>query len=169
VVAAAKEDLKALSDRGKFRADLYYRIGVAFIELPPLRERREDIPLLFEHFVLLAASRYQRAAPTLTSAQLGELMSHAWPGNVRELRNVADRFVLGLYGESLDLDAPAEPRCATLPEQLEHFERTMIGEELRRQHGDVGLSAKALGVPKQTLYDKLRRLRISTEDYRQEA
>jgi two-component system C4-dicarboxylate transport response regulator DctD len=96
-------------------------------------------------------------------------MAHAWPGNVRELRNVADRFVLGLYGDSLHLAAPAEARPATLPEQLEHFERTMIGEELRRHHGDVALSAKSLGVPKQTLYDKLRRLRMSTEDYRQEA
>ena len=101
VVAASKDDLKALSDQQKFRADLYYRIGVAFIELPPLRERREDIPLLFEHFTLLAAARHERAAPILSSAQLADLMAYAWPGNVRELRNVADRFVLGLLGERL--------------------------------------------------------------------
>ena len=168
VIAAAKEDLKSLSDRNKFRADLYYRIGVAFIELPPLRERREDIPLLFEHFVLLAASRYQRAAPLLSSAQLGELMAHGWPGNVRELRNVADRFVLGLFGERLNLTAGTHPQGSSLPEQVEQFERSMINEELRRHHGDVGLCAKALGVPKQTLYDKLRRLRISTEEFRPE-
>ncbi|NPC57376.1 sigma-54-dependent transcriptional regulator [Caenimonas soli] len=168
VIAAAKEDLKVLSDRQKFRADLYYRIGVAFIELPPLRERREDIPLLFEHFVLLAASRYQRAAPMLNSAQLGELMAHAWPGNVRELRNVADRFVLGLFGDRLNLTAGSHPQGSSLPEQVEQFERSMINEELRRHRGDVGLCAKALGVPKQTLYDKMRRLRISTDDFRQE-
>jgi len=168
VIAAAKEDLKVLSDRQKFRADLYYRIGVAFIELPPLRERREDIPLLFEHFVLLAASRYQRAAPMLSSAQLGELMAHAWPGNVRELRNVADRFVLGLFGERLNLTANGHAQGHSLPEQVEHFERSLITGELQRHHGEVAHCAKALGVPKQTLYDKLRRLRISTDEFKPE-
>jgi two-component system, NtrC family, C4-dicarboxylate transport response regulator DctD len=169
VIAAAKEDLKVLSDKQKFRADLYYRIGVAFIELPPLRERREDIPLLFEHFALLAASRYQRAAPMLSSSQLGELMAHSWPGNVRELRNVADRFVLGLMGDRLNLAAPGDAHAVSLPEQVENFERAMINEELRRHQGDVGQSAKALGLPKQTLYDKLRRLRVSTDGFKHEA
>jgi two-component system, NtrC family, C4-dicarboxylate transport response regulator DctD len=169
VIAAAKEDLKALSDRHKFRADLYYRIGVAFIELPPLRERREDIPLLFEHFVLLAASRYGRAAPLLSNDKLGELMAHAWPGNVRELRNVADRFVLGLFGERLNLTADSQMQGRSLPEQVEHFERSLLTSELRRQHGDAGLCAKALGLPKQTLYDKLRRLGISTDQFKQES
>jgi two-component system C4-dicarboxylate transport response regulator DctD len=166
VVAAAKEDLKGLSDQKKFRSDLYYRIGVAFVELPPLRERREDIPLLFEHFMLLAARRYELAAPLLSSAQLAELMAHAWPGNVRELRNVADRFVLGLLGSSLNLADRAHIPPSTLPEQVEHFERTLITEELRRNHGDVADTTKALGLPKQTLYDKLRRLRISTDEFK---
>jgi two-component system, NtrC family, C4-dicarboxylate transport response regulator DctD len=169
VVAAAKEDLKVLSDKQKFRADLYYRIGVAFIELPPLRERREDIPLLFEHFVLLAARRYERAAPLLSSAQLGELMAHSWPGNVRELRNVADRFVLGLLGDDLKLATGAVAHATGLAEQVEMFERSMISEELRRQRGDVTLCAKALGLPKQTLYDKLRRLGISADEFRSES
>jgi two-component system C4-dicarboxylate transport response regulator DctD len=170
IIAAAKEDLKTLSDRHKFRADLYYRIGVAFIELPPLRERREDVPLLFEHFMLLAASRFQRAAPMLSSVQLRELMAYTWPGNVRELRNVADRFVLGLLGDRLNLTAgsSSDAQPNSLPEQLEHFERALINEELRRHHGDVTLCGKALGLPKQTLYDKLRRLRISTEEFKQE-
>jgi two-component system C4-dicarboxylate transport response regulator DctD len=169
VIAAAKEDLKALSDRQKFRADLYYRIGVAFVELPPLRERREDIPLLFEHFMLLAASRYERAAPLLSSSQLAELMAHAWPGNVREMRNVADRFVLGLLGDHLNLTTGAHALSCSLPEQVEHFERAMITEELRRHNGDVALTTKALGLPKQTLYDKLRRLQISIDAFRQES
>src|SRR5204863_5944230 len=103
VVAASKANLLELCEKRQFRADLYYRIGVAFIELPPLRERREDIPLLFEHFTLLAASRYGRAAPVPSSAQTADLMAYAWPGNVRELRNVADRFVLGLLGDRLTL------------------------------------------------------------------
>ena len=169
VIAAAKEDLKVLSDKQKFRADLYYRLGVAVIELPPLRERREDIPLLFEHFVLLAASRYGRGAPTLTSAQLGELMAHAWPGNVRELRNVADRFVLGLLGARFNLASTSDVAASSLPEVVEQFERSMINEELRRSHGDVGVCAKSLGLPKQTLYDKLRRLQISVDEFKVES
>jgi len=168
VVSASKDDLKVLSDKQKFRADLYYRIGVAFIELPPLRERREDIPLLFEHFTLLAASRYQRAAPLVNSAQLADLMGHAWPGNVRELRNVADRFVLGLLGDRLTLTSGQHPAPGGLPEQIEHFERAVITEELRRHEGEVAATAKALGLPKQTLYDKLRRLRITTDAFRSE-
>jgi two-component system, NtrC family, C4-dicarboxylate transport response regulator DctD len=168
VVAASKDDLKVLSDQHKFRLDLYYRIGVAFIKLPPLRERREDIPLLFEHFTLLAATRYERAAPVLNSAQLAELMAYAWPGNVRELRNVADRFVLGLLGDRLTHTTESHVMHGGLPQQIEHFERAMITEELRRNHGDVTLASKALGLPKPTLYDKLRRLRIAVDDFRQE-
>ncbi|VTU13125.1 MULTISPECIES: sigma-54-dependent transcriptional regulator [unclassified Variovorax] len=170
VVAASKDDLKSLSDQQKFRADLYYRIGVAFIELPPLRERREDIPLLFEHFTLLAASRYERAAPMLTHAQLADLMAYAWPGNVRELRNVADRFVLGLLGErltqarSMGQGPSALPHG--LPQQVEHFERTVIVEELRRHRGDQPATAGALGIARQTLYDKLRKLGVSAEDFK---
>jgi len=170
VVAASKDDLKALSDQQKFRADLYYRIGVAFIELPPLRERREDIPLLFEHFTLLAASRYQRSAPLLSSAQLADLMAYAWPGNVRELRNVADRFVLGLLGDRL-----TQARGGSeggnglphgLPHQVEHFERTVIVEELRRHKGDQPATAGALGIARQTLYDKLRKFGIAADEFR---
>jgi two-component system C4-dicarboxylate transport response regulator DctD len=168
VIAASKDDLKVLSDQQKFRSDLYYRIGVAFVKLPPLRERREDIPLLFEHFTLLAATRYERTAPVLDGAQLAELMAHAWPGNVRELRNVADRFVLGLLGDRLTATTDAQEMLSGLPHQIEHFERAMITEELRRNHGDVTLTAKALGLPKPTLYDKLRRLRILVEGFRQE-
>jgi two-component system C4-dicarboxylate transport response regulator DctD len=143
---------------------------VAFIELPPLRERREDIPLLFEHFTLLAASRYERAAPLLTSAQLAELTAYAWPGNVRELRNVADRFVLGLLGDRLTV-ARGTGEGATglplgLPQQVEHFERTVIVEELRRHKGDQAATAAALGIARQTLHDKLRRFGVAAEEFR---
>ena len=170
VVAASKDDLKLLSDQQKFRADLYYRIGVAFIELPPLRERREDIPLLFEHFTLLAASRYERAAPILSSAQLADLTAYAWPGNVRELHNVADRFVLGLLGDRLTLARGAGERTGglpkSLPQQVEHYERTLIAEELRRKSGDQAATATALGIARQTLHDKLRRLGIVADEFK---
>ena len=167
VVAASKEDLKALSDRQKFRADLYYRIGVAFIELPPLRERREDIPLLFEHFTLLAAGRYQRSAPVLSNAQLADLMAYGWPGNVRELRNVADRFVLGLLGERLTEPHGAEAALPQgLPQQVESFERAVIVEALRKHQGDQSATALALSIPRQTLFDKLRKLGVASEQYK---
>ena len=170
LVAASKDDLKLLSDQHKFRADLYYRIGVAFIELPPLRERREDVPLLFEHFVLLAASRYERAAPVLNNSQLADLMAYAWPGNVRELRNVADRFVLGLLGDSLTMarstgeGAPGLPHG--LPLQVEKFERAMIAEELRRHRGDQSATAAALGIARQTLSDKVRKLGLVADEFK---
>jgi two-component system C4-dicarboxylate transport response regulator DctD len=167
VVAAAKEDLKALSDKGQFRADLYYRIGVAFIELPPLRDRREDIALLFEHFAALAAARYGREAPPPTSAQQAELLAHDWPGNLRELSNVATRFVLGLQGERLLPDgSEAAPPGQTLHEHLDRFERALIADALRRHGGDVAAAAKTLAVPKQTLYDKMRRLQLQGADFR---
>jgi two-component system, NtrC family, C4-dicarboxylate transport response regulator DctD len=170
VVAASKEDLESLCGQQKFRADLYYRIGVAVIELPPLRERREDIPLLFEHFTLLAASRYERAAPMLSSAQLAELMAYAWPGNVRELRNVADRFVLGLLGDRLTLARGADERADglphALPQQVERYERLLIVEELRRKKGEQAATAAALGIARQTLHDKLRRHCITAEEFK---
>ena len=168
VVAASKDDLKPLTEQKKFRADLYYRLAVAFIELPPLRERREDIPLLFEHFVLQAATRYGRPAPMLGGAQFSQLMAHSWPGNVRELRNVADRFVLGLLAEDFGLPVGARDAAASLPEQIERFERAIISDELRRHHGEVPATAKALSLPKQTLYDKLRRLHIASDQFRSE-
>ena len=166
VVAASKEDLQLLSEKKLFRADLYYRIGVAFIELPPLRERREDIPLLFEHLILQSAARCARPAPLLDGAQFSALLAHSWPGNVRELRNVADRFVLGLLPENFGLQHGQRHAASSLPEQLEQFERAVITDELRRQHGEVAATAKALSIPKQTLYDKLRRLHITSDGFR---
>jgi two-component system C4-dicarboxylate transport response regulator DctD len=170
LVAASKDDLRLLSDQRKFRADLYYRIGVAFIELPPLRERREDIPLLFEHFVLLAASRYERAAPVLNNSQLADLMAYAWPGNVRELRNVADRFVLGLLGDRLTQARGTSEGALGLPHglplQVEQFERAMIVEELRRHRGDQSATAAVLGIARQTLYDKVRKLGVVADEFK---
>ncbi|HEU0199982.1 MAG TPA: sigma-54 dependent transcriptional regulator [Burkholderiaceae bacterium] len=168
VVSATKVDLKGLAAQEKFRSDLYYRLGVAVIELPPLRHRREDIPILFEHFLLLAGKRFGRPAPILSQTQIGELMAYAWPGNVRELHNVADRFVLGLLGERFQLQKVAlEPPAATLAEQVTRFERALIEEELRRNHGNANAASESLGVPKKTLYDKLKRFHLTAEEFRE--
>ena len=156
VVAATKDDLLAAASQQKFRADLYYRLNVVTIELPPLRERREDIPLLLEHFMLLAARRHELPLPSLAPEQLRRLMAHAWPGNVRELRNVADCLVLGI-GRDL-IGAPSgEVVPPSLAEAVEAFERSLIADELRRQGGNLSRAAEALRVAKTTLHDKIRK------------
>ena len=136
----ARTTSKSLSDEHKFRADLYYRIGVAIIELPPLRERREDIPLLFEHFTLMAAEPLRaRGAAAEPCAQLADLMGYAWPGNVRELRNVADRLRAGSARRPPDAGCAARSTVAGLPhglpQQVEQFERAVIIEELQTTQG----------------------------------
>jgi two-component system, NtrC family, C4-dicarboxylate transport response regulator DctD len=162
VVAAVKGDLLALSNEGKFRSDLYYRLNVVVIDLPPLRARREDIPMLFEHFMLKAAVRYGSSTPLPSSMLMQELIGQDWPGNVRELSNAADRFVLGLTNERLfrhdDVAAPRE-----LPRQMENVERALILLELRRHAGHVSRAAEALGIPKTTLYDKIKKHRLGSE------
>jgi two-component system C4-dicarboxylate transport response regulator DctD len=166
IVAATKSDLEALGREQKFRTDLYYRLSVVTLEIPPLRERREDIPLLFEHFVLLAASRYRRRAPMLSGGLMRELMAHPWPGNVRELRNVADRFVLGVLGGSFAAGSEPGADGKTLAQQVEDFERSLIVEQLRTRRGSVAAASEALGTPKKTLYDKIRKYGLVTESYR---
>jgi two-component system C4-dicarboxylate transport response regulator DctD len=166
IAASGRTDLKELSSQQGFRQDLYYRLSVLEITLPPLRERREDIPLLFEHFLVRASQRYNRQIPTFSRSQLHQLMTYDWPGNVRELRNIADRGVLGmpsdLWGSSGG--SPASPR--SLSEQVDQFERYLIEEALRAHSGRAAAVSEALGLPKQTLYDKMRRYGISTEGFK---
>ncbi|ENO90394.1 sigma-54-dependent transcriptional regulator [Thauera linaloolentis] len=156
IVAATKEDLLALAGQGRFRADLYYRLSVATVPLPPLRERREDIALLFEHFLLQAAARHDRPVPQMTQGRIRQLVGYHWPGNVRELRNVADRCVLGIEAGSPPFgEVPGEgPRA--LAATVEAFERALIADALRR-HGSLARTAEALAVAKTTLHDKVRK------------
>ncbi|RCW64745.1 sigma-54-dependent transcriptional regulator [Pseudorhodoferax soli] len=159
VVAATKENLLQRAREGGFRLDLYYRLNVVTIELPALRERREDVPLLTEHFMLLAASRYNRPHPGVTQEQLRRLMAHDWPGNVRELRNMADCLVLGIpsgvlgAGEVPAADVPVP----SLTEMVDTYERGLIAAELSRNQGNVAHSARALRIAKTTLADKVRK------------
>jgi two-component system C4-dicarboxylate transport response regulator DctD len=162
VVAATKEDLKVLAEAGRFRADLYYRLHVAILDLPPLRERREDIPLLMGHFLAEAATRYQREAPPWTPEDLARWLAHDWPGNVRELKNTAERWCLGLP-DGLGPQAGAD---TSLTAQVERAERQAIGAALRHTGGQVAAAAEILRLPRKTLYDKLARLGIAPEAYR---
>ena len=167
VVAATKISLKVASQEQKFREDLYYRLNVVMIHIPPLRERREDIPLLFQHFVLKAATRYGREPPRLTPDVLHQLTSYSWPGNVRELKNAADRFVLGLGDQSELLGAePSRGTRLTLAEQVDLFEKSVIENELALHNGSVKQTVEALGVPRKTFYDKLRRHGLVADDFR---
>ncbi|SFV11106.1 sigma-54-dependent transcriptional regulator [Pseudoduganella namucuonensis] len=162
IVAATKCDLKELSAQQKFRADLYYRLNVATLLLPPLRDRREDIPMLFEQFLLQAAARYGRAVPALQADTVRALMARDWPGNVRELRNAADRYVLGLPGAQDDAAAPP----ATLAQQMDMIEKSLIEQALRQHQGRPLPVCDALGIGKKTLYDKLHRHGIAIDEYR---
>jgi two-component system C4-dicarboxylate transport response regulator DctD len=161
VIAAAKGDLKKLSDQGRFRADLYYRLNVASIEIAPLRERLDDIPLLAAHFIQQAAARYQVEPPEFTLEVLYRWQQHDWPGNVRELKNAAERFCLGI-GDGL---GPAKLANYSLAARLEAAERTMICEALKAARGHVGRAAEHLQLPKKTLYDKLARHALVAADF----
>ena len=156
VVAATKADLDEQGKAGQFRSDLYYRLNVVTLELPPLRDRREDILLLFDHFLQLASLRFDRAMPEIDRATVSSLMAHDWPGNVRELRNVAERYALGLpvfkkTGLALDGNEPS------FAEAVEAFERNLLGDALERHGGNLSQAAIALGMAKTTLFDKVKK------------
>ncbi|MGE7989992.1 sigma-54-dependent transcriptional regulator [Pseudomonas sp. NPDC089554] len=169
VIAATKEDLRQSADQGRFRADLYYRLNVAPLRIPALRERGDDILVLFQHFADDAAQRHGLPPHSLQPAQRAMLLRHAWPGNVRELQNAAERFALGLElaldGQEAASDAPDEPlRTGNLSEQVEHFERSLIAAELAQPHSSMRSLAEALGIPRKTLHDKLRKHGLSFAD-----
>ena len=165
VIAATKEDLRQAADQGRFRADLYYRLNVASLRIPPLRERGEDVLMLFQYYADAAAERHGVLANELSAAQRALLLRHSWPGNVRELQNAAERFALGLE-LALDNGEPGPVEMARtvaggLSEQVEHFERALIAAEMSRSHTSVRSLAEALGIPRKTLHDKLRKHGLS--------
>jgi len=156
VIAATKDDLLELAARGGFRNDLYYRLSVATLALPPLRERREDIRLLFEQFLLQAAARHQRPVPEIPAGRIQQLVGYHWPGNVRELRNVADRCVLGIESGSPPFGQAQTDGPTPLAETVEAFERALISDAMRR-HRSLARTAEALVVAKTTLHDKIKK------------
>lgn len=164
VVAAAKIDLGDPQARGTFREDLYYRLNVVTISIPPLRERRADIPLLFAHFANRATERFHRDMPQMTSEVSRHLDSHAFPGNVRELAHFAERVVLGVTPPPAPQAMPSSPGLS-LPQRMEEHEATLIRETLRQTKGDVRETIEALGIPRKTFYDKLQRHGINRADY----
>ena len=165
VVAATKIDLRDAASRGEFREDLYYRLNVVQLHIPPLRDRKDDIPLLFEHFARDAANRFDRPTKPITPAEQATFNAHDWPGNVRELRNAAERRVLGLDPLANGKD-DSNTEIASLPQQVDAFEKGVICEALREHGGNVTATVMTLGLPRKTFYDKLTKYGITPADFR---
>ncbi|MFT5698248.1 MAG: two-component system C4-dicarboxylate transport response regulator DctD [Desulforhopalus sp.] len=170
VVAASKVDLLEATKTGTFREDLYYRLNVVCLDIPPLRERREDIPLLFHHFLLVAGHRYQQEVPMPSGTQMNALLAHSWPGNVRELRNFTERYVL--LGRQFDwslekmLSGKEKDQDQSLVQQVDMFERSMIEQALASSSGSLKEVMEVLNLPRKTLYDKMRKFGLKKADYK---
>ncbi|POA67245.1 MULTISPECIES: sigma-54 dependent transcriptional regulator [Pseudomonas] len=159
IIAATKPDLLDEARAGRFREDLAYRLNVAQLRLPPLRDRREDIPLLYEHFAHAAAERLGRGVAPLSGAQLSRLLSHDWPGNVRELANVAERQVLGLGEPEPEAIDPGQSLAA----QQEAFEAQCLRAALTRHKGDIKAVLNELQLPRRTFNEKMQRHGLARE------
>lgn len=164
LVAATKIDLLDAANRREFREDLYFRLNVAELFIPPLNQRREDIPLLFSHFVAEFAAQHQREVLEVSRGDIERLVSRTWRGNVRELRNVAERHVLGVGGRAGLLDGDAGRR-KPLPEQMDAVEAVFIRSALEESNGNIQAAADALGVPRRTLNEKMRRFNLERKEF----
>jgi two-component system, NtrC family, C4-dicarboxylate transport response regulator DctD len=152
-IATSKTDVETLVKNGHFREDLYWRLNVAVIHVPPLSKRREDIPLLFLQLVREAAARLGTADRTPLPELLADLSGRSWPGNVRELRNAADRFVLGLDW----LQAPENAADMRLTERVASFERSVIAGAISAHNGHLRKVYESLGMSRKTLYEKMQK------------
>lgn len=156
-VAATKADLKAESEAGRFRADLFFRLSTVEVVIPPLRRRRDDIGLLFRQFVAAAVRRHSLPQPPVTPLLVADLEGREWQGNVRELKAAAERFVLGL---PLSLDTATEDvevDEASLPERVATYEARLISAALEAADGNARVAAEKLGLPLRTLNEKIAR------------
>jgi DNA-binding NtrC family response regulator len=167
VLCASHHDLRDAARRGTFREDLYFRLGVFTVTIPPLRERRDDIPPLVAHFIERFNADTGKRVRRVEPAALAVLQSHDWPGNVRELRNAVERAVILADGESLGMEhLPPEVHAVDLEgsalriplgTSLDEVEREFIQATLRRTGGNKSRSATLLGISEKTLYNKLHR------------
>ena len=182
VLAATHRDLEKAVEEGSFREDLYYRLKVVELELPPLRERREDIGPLAERFVGQVAERLGRDKKRLSDAALTALARHSWPGNVRELRNVIEQAAVLSSGDCIEaadlkLDGAVQvstaggevdtaiPFSESKKHHVDHFERSYLLRALRENEGNVSRTANAIGMVRQSLQQKIRELGLRSEDW----
>lgn len=162
-IAASKRDLQNAVADGSFREDLFYRLNVVRLRIPPLRQRRSDIPQLFAHFVAQATEQFGKTDYSLSDAVRHHLADHDWPGNVRELRNYAFNAVLGLADEP---SARSTADMQSLPERVRQYEAAAIRDALAKTAGDVVATIGLLGLPRKTFYDKVNRYGIKPQDFR---
>ena len=178
VIAATNKDLEAEIEKGTFREDLYFRLSVIPIRVPPLRDRREDIPALVSHFADLFSRDNNRRPQRFTAAALEHMQKARWKGNVRELKNTVERLIIMTPGDAIDvddlrdvirLDAKAgsaegdKERPGTLREFKESSERTFLVVKLRENNWNISKTAEVIGTPRSNLYKKLEQYGISQE------
>ncbi len=168
LISSSNRDLRKSAAEGRFREDLFYRLSVVQIQLPPLRERAEDIPLLTEHFIAKYARQMNRRIDGIHPDAMRVLSTYAWPGNIRELENVIERAVImasdghAITPEDLPADLLDGPTPSTSPlGELRDAERELILRTLRECNWNRSLAARKLGIGRRTFYDKLARLGIS--------
>jgi two-component system nitrogen regulation response regulator NtrX len=174
VLAATNKDLTAEIRAGRFRDDLYFRLNVIPIFVPSLRDRQQDIPLLADHFMAMLAAEYGRRPKRLASEAAARLQQYQWPGNVRELRNVIERLVIMVQGDTITAQdlaflgrdgmpdtPPSVGPAMPLSEARDQFERDYILQTLGAHHGNMSRTADALGVERSNLYKKLRAFGIA--------
>ncbi|MDH3732116.1 MAG: sigma-54 dependent transcriptional regulator [Gemmatimonadota bacterium] len=171
LIAATNRDLERDIEQGRFRSDLYYRLNVISVELPPLRARLDDIPLLADHFLSREAERAGEKTKKIADDAMGILQEYEWPGNVRELENVVERAVVLTNGTTIREDS-LPPRLREQPEQpliqeappanptLEVIERAYIEHVLRAEAGNKSRAAEVLGIDPSTLYRKIKRYQL---------
>jgi transcriptional regulator with PAS, ATPase and Fis domain len=168
LIAATNRPLPALVESGAFRMDLYYRLRIVEIVLPPLRDRRGDIPLLANYFLGRHTARLKKPVKGITTRALGALMRHDWPGNARELENAIQSMIILTESDMLDVDVlppglaaePSAPGRAVEhiePQSLEEIEAYFIAKTLRETQGNRATAAEILGIDKSTLWRKIKR------------
>ena len=172
IISATNSDPRRACGDGSFREDLYYRLNVAEIQVPPLRQRGADILLLFEYYAMRAAQKYEREMPPLDNVSIRALLSHDWPGNVREIKNAAERYVLSSQPPELRLSnilrfnsAEKINQTLSLADQTNNFECCVIEQSLKRHHGNITAVLEELDLPRRTLNQKMKNHGISRKDF----
>jgi len=179
IVAASNRDLGEMARRSAFRQDLYYRLNVLTLVLPPLRERMEDIPSLARHYLKQFAVRHDRPACTLSASALEKLLAHDWPGNVRELVHVLERATLLASSQLLEASDIELPATATLASGSQHFqsqkarlvqrfERSYLEGLLSSTQGNIAEAARRAGKNRRAFFELIRKHRITPAEYRAE-
>ena len=169
-LSASNANIEALLSDGRFREDLYYRLNTIILQLPALRDRRDDIPLLFTNFITLFSNAYEIPPPEMSSEDIAALLAHDWPGNVRELRAVSERRVIaarrggGSVLTALQQGTDNDDVPETLREAVAAFERQLISKAIKTHNGRMDAIADALGIGRRTLNEKIVKLCLNKDD-----